>query len=255
MISQYRSLPAEIKAQKSKMPVAYIGLGILEWHGEHNVAGLDGVKANGLAEKFAQRFGGVVMPPLYYGDNRQDICEIVFKPEIIKEATFDHTNLICEKIGYKLEDIQKNGRRSILNGSWKLWIDLMVHTFFQIESFGYKYIIPIPGHYPLFEPLDMAIERYKNEGGEGRIFVIKDTMFLDDGTSGDHAAKFETSIMLALEPDLVDLSRLDENTSIANIGVLGIDPRGNASAEFGNQILNKFYLILEKYFTIEGLIL
>jgi creatinine amidohydrolase/Fe(II)-dependent formamide hydrolase-like protein len=54
--------------------------------------------------------------------------------------------------------------------------------------------------------------------------------------AGDHAAAWETSLMLALRPDLVDLSRLPaEGDEEALIGVWGRDPRKHASVEFGRQ--------------------
>jgi creatinine amidohydrolase len=244
-VEQHTSKPYQIKAEKEKMPVAYLGLGILEWHGEHNAAGLDGVKANGIAIHFAKKFSGIVLPPLYWGDHRGEICELVFKPEIISSAEFDHTIPICEKIGYDKQKLEKNAKRCDLDGGWDLWIRLLTHIFFELESFGYKCIVPIPGHYPLFTPLDTAIEKYKFEGGVCDIFTIKDTMFDETEFSGDHAAKFETSLMLAMYPELVDLSLLDQDRKKPNIGVLGIDPRDNASKEFGIEIIDKFDELLQ----------
>lgn len=41
----YRYLrPKQMVERRDAMPVAYMGLGILEWHGLHNPLGLDGVK-------------------------------------------------------------------------------------------------------------------------------------------------------------------------------------------------------------------
>ena len=80
-------------------------------------------------------------------------------------------------------------------------------------------------------------------------------MFSDDGKSGDHAAKFETSLMLALYPEMVDMERLDKDISKPNIGVFGDeDPRTGASSEFGNQILAKFEKLTGEYFKKNGLI-
>lgn len=253
-VAQHTAMPREIKAEKERMPVAYMGLGILEWHGEHNVAGLDGVKGDGVAIHFAKKFGGVVMPPLFWGDCRTEICELVFTPEIMKEAEFDHTFPICEKIGYDKGALEANGKRNMKNGGWRLWIELMVHVFFELESFGYRCIVPIPGHYPLFAPLEKAIASYRDQGGKCDIFVIKDTMY--DGTkdSGDHAAKFETSLMMAMAPEMVDLSRLDPDRNKPNIGVIGIDPRDNASVEFGNRILVRFDELLKAHLEEIGLL-
>jgi creatinine amidohydrolase len=253
-VSQHASMPREIKSEKEKMPVAYLGLGILEWHGEHNVAGLDGVKAEGLAAHFARKFGGVVMPPQFWGDDRDDICELVLKTDLFPEAGFDHTIPICEKMGYDIGKLQRNAERSRRSGGWRLWIELINHMFFEIESFGYRCIVPIPGHYPLFRPLATAIEKYGKDGGTCDIFTLKDSMFDDTGNAGDHAAMFETSLMMALFPDKVDLTRLDGDLSKPNIGVLGEDPRVYASVEFGRQIIGKFDTILENHFKELGLL-
>jgi creatinine amidohydrolase/Fe(II)-dependent formamide hydrolase-like protein len=50
---------------------------------------------------------------------------------------------------------------------------------------------------------------------------------------GDHAAKWETSILWYIRPDLVDIYKLPKNTSIALEGVYGDDPRLFASRELG----------------------
>ncbi len=246
-ISLHQSKPKEILAEKKRMPVVYLGLGILEWHGLHNPAGLDGIKAEGMAIHFAKKFGGTVAPTQFWGDFRGDICELVFKPDLISAAEFDHTPMISQELGYDQNELERNARRDEEKGGWRLWIDLVVHTFFQLESFGYQCIVPIPGHYPLFNPLDQAIEQYEKDGGTCSIAVIKDPLFDESGHAGDHAAKFETSLMLHLYPELVDMSRLSSDLSQANIGVMGEDPRLYASKEFGELIMNKLDLVLETY--------
>lgn len=247
VVEHHKARPDAIKEAKFKMPVAYFGLGILEWHGLHNYAGLDGVKAELCGKYLCSRFGGVVVPTLFYGDHRGDICELVFNDKNFTFLTYDHTGPICENLGYSKEALIKNARRSELNGGWKLFVDLMVHNFFQFESFGYKHIIVLPGHYPLFNPVDNAVERYHNEGGQSGIFVLKDTMYAEDGSSGDHAAAFETSLMMALCPESVDLTALSSDLNEANTGVLGEDPRIHASAEFGYKILEKFEFLTKNY--------
>ncbi len=251
VVYQHLSKPKEIKAEKQRFPVAYLGVGILEWHGEHNAAGLDGVKANALCEHFASVFGGVVFPPLYYGENREEICEIVFKSETLDAATFDHTKDICEKIGYDFNALEENAKRSIANNGYALWQNLMEHIFFEMQSFGYTHIIVIPGHYPLFPQMELAIRKYKKNNGKCKVFSLQDDMYADDRTSGDHAAKFETSLMMALMPKTVDLSRLNSDV---HIGVLGEDPKTKASAKFGFEIISKFECILKDYFTAEKLL-
>lgn len=234
--------PKQLLGRRKEMPVAYIGLGILEWHGLHNPLGLDGLKADGVAVYLAEKLGGVVMPPQFWGDNRSDICELVFNPEVSGLVSFDHTKNIISEMKLKKKDFMEDAKRSKKNGSWENWENIMVHTFFQIQTLGFKAIIPIPGHYPLFIPLDNAIEKYKNQGGKCQVFSIRDDMY-DKDYPGDHGAKFETSLMMALSPELVDMKQLDDDTNNPNWGVLGDDPRIYASEEYGRKILKKFEVI------------
>jgi creatinine amidohydrolase/Fe(II)-dependent formamide hydrolase-like protein len=106
---------------------------------------------------------------------------------------------------------------------------------------GFKMIVPYPGHYPLIPPLEKAIDTYHGENGTCRISVLKD----QDAAKGDHAAKIETSLLLRLAPDLVDLNELKDDGQ-PHIGVLGEDPLKFASAEYGEEILQKLLEVANK---------
>ena len=64
-------------------------------------------------------------------------------------------------------------------------------------------------------------EVYKKEGDDWR---------------GDHAGKWETSILMALYPDLVDISLLPKNKDAELIGIIGEDPR-RSTLEFGKRAI------------------
>ena len=69
---QYERLrPAQIVARRTAYPVAYLPLGTIEWHGEHNPVGLDSLKMHALLVRCAREIGGLVFPPLHYGENRE----------------------------------------------------------------------------------------------------------------------------------------------------------------------------------------
>jgi creatinine amidohydrolase/Fe(II)-dependent formamide hydrolase-like protein len=60
---------------------------------------------------------------------------------------------------------------------------------------------------------------------------------------GDHAAKWETSYLMALRPDLVDMERiageeLDTNEGRRNAVIWGEDPRIHASARIGEDAID-----------------
>lgn len=49
------------------MPVAYLPLGTLEWHGPHMPLGADGIQSKELFVRVAEKVGGVVLPILFMG--------------------------------------------------------------------------------------------------------------------------------------------------------------------------------------------
>ena len=55
-------------------------------------------------------------------------------------------------------------------------------------------------------------------------------------TQNDHAARNETSILMAVAPELVDLSLLQTNRGQWPQGVSGEDPR-DATAAFGDELI------------------
>jgi creatinine amidohydrolase/Fe(II)-dependent formamide hydrolase-like protein len=57
--------------------------------------------------------------------------------------------------------------------------------------------------------------------------------FPSDPRRGDHAAKWETSILWHLRPELVDMGKLTDGREDPLYGVFGEDPRGHASPELG----------------------
>jgi creatinine amidohydrolase len=66
-----RLRPAQIVARRQACPVAWVPIGTIEWHGEHNPVGLDTLKIHALLERCALEIGGLVLPPLYYGECRE----------------------------------------------------------------------------------------------------------------------------------------------------------------------------------------
>ena len=83
-----------------------------------------------------------------------------------------------------------------------------------------------------------------------RVMALVENQAPDVG--GDHASMYETSFMMYLHPDTVDTDRMkagptddmtgpdvrknwmgEEFKGHPNYGLVGVDPRGNASAEVG----------------------
>ncbi len=58
--------PGQLEAAGRKFPVVYVPFGLIEWHGRHLPLGNDAIKAHGILVKSAEKFGGVVYPPVYF---------------------------------------------------------------------------------------------------------------------------------------------------------------------------------------------
>ena len=73
MTSEYRRVryeemkPDELEHAVAEFPVAYCAFGSLEWHGRHLPVGTDALKAHGIVVRAAERYGGVALPPTYWG--------------------------------------------------------------------------------------------------------------------------------------------------------------------------------------------
>jgi len=58
--------PGQLEDAGRKFPVVYVPFGLIEWHGVHLPLGNDAMKAHGILVKCAEKFGGVVYPPVYF---------------------------------------------------------------------------------------------------------------------------------------------------------------------------------------------
>ena len=58
--------PAQLEAAARKFPAVYVPFGLIEWHGRHLPLGNDALKAHGILVKTAEKFGGVVYPPIFF---------------------------------------------------------------------------------------------------------------------------------------------------------------------------------------------
>ena len=226
-------LPHEAVAERRKYPVAYLPIGTIEWHGEQNCLGLDTVKIHALAMRCAQSTGGLVFPPLYYGEPREHyLMEANARPaeriNIAKKMELNPDNF---KTGY----LQEKGFDANFD-----YTRLLHKILVEIHSLGFRVIVVMAGHYPLLYHARAACELFNLDYARYRKPVawactgyelVRDEI----PEAGDHAAAWETSLMLALRPDLVNLSRLPKGAKEKLVGVHGRDPRRFANEQFGRR--------------------
>ncbi len=67
--------PDEILEEKKRLPLVFLPVGPLEWHGPHLPLGTDPLIAYEIAIRLAREIGGVVLPPFYLGDREGTRCE------------------------------------------------------------------------------------------------------------------------------------------------------------------------------------
>ena len=213
-------LPHQFRLRLAECPVAYLPLGTLEWHGEHLPLGSDAIISHGLMIKAAEKLGGIVMPPIYVGPDRSQL-------------QLNGSQLQ----GMDTADVTTPHRQ--LDGScyWVsegLFMSLIDNIIEQLKRAGFK-VVFADGHGPSRNSwVNHLIEREVRFGLK-LLGVTKD--FRQSWQSQmDHAAENETSLVLALRPDLVDLSQLPEDKSVWPQGVGGSDPR-QANAIAGQSYL------------------
>lgn len=200
--------PSQIREVMEVAPVAWVPFGALEWHGEHNPLGLDGLKAHALVRMAAQRAGGVVFPPVFWGakDTMKFPFTFSFPPSLIHTQT-----------------------RIMLR---------------QLYDMGFRVVVMLTGHYPpsQIKMLRRAALKFNREHEDAFALGIPEMALATDvGYYGDHAAMWETSIMMAISPELVDLDALPQGLSFLDQcrkhGVAGVDPHKGASAEKGQEVI------------------
>ncbi|MDO8586885.1 MAG: creatininase family protein [Armatimonadota bacterium] len=195
--------PAQMVARRKAFPVAYLPIGTLEWHDEHNPLGLDALKAHGIAVECARRGGGVVFPALFYGENRIEAQ--------VDTQMADEYELPKENFGQYFTPFSVAEQAAAYQ-------HLLIHILNQIASMGFRFIIVSAGHYPLLDHgrgamsvFRQTARRCPHQPVTGWVFTgyeLVGEQFARAG--GDHAGPWETSIMMALDPKSVDLSLVSE---------------------------------------------
>jgi creatinine amidohydrolase len=201
-------LPWQLRDIIATSPIAYIPIGTFEWHCEHLPIGLDALTAHGLCLRAAAKTGGVVLPALYYGTGG------------------GHGNYPFTIMMSKPDEIEAQ----------------LAFTISRLQSFAFKKIVVFSGHFPN-EQLDM-IDRLVAKHSHLNFNVFATAVNRIEGLeiAPDHAGVFETTLLYALHPELVQMDQLPSlaNTPLTSddwsearhdlqhpvFGVFGPDPRG-----------------------------
>ena len=176
-------LPAEFRAAQAALPVCFLPLGTVEWHGEHDALGLDALKAHALCVAAAHAAGGgVVHPPVYGGMGGLDKpATVVMEPEMSWENTL-----------------------------LRPWLEQLLTEFHRQ---GFRSVIMLTGHYGHNQQI--VVRETAARMSERLQMPILGTaeywLALDEGYGGDHAGIGETSLLWYLQPDLVAMDRIGDD--------------------------------------------
>jgi creatinine amidohydrolase len=189
--------PSEIKQALREAPVAYLPIGPLEWHGPQGMLGTDPLNAQNIAREAADRTGGIVFPTLFMGTERER------SPSDLEALGFEHTEWI---VGM---DFPANSLPSLYITEEVL--ALALREFLQlVPRWGVRLAVVVNGH-GATNHLN-AIQRLVNEfNASGQIRYIHFFPYLPDKDGNilvGHAAKLETSLMMALYPDAINLDEI-----------------------------------------------
>ena len=203
-------LPHEFEEALMRFPVAYVPVGSLEWHGRHLALGNDTLKSYGILLRTAETYGGVVVPPTYWGH-----------------------------MGHWKPGCHPGLPPGIVDG-------LYIAIFTGLVKVGFKVVIGVTGHdvKEQVASLKKAVDAISADGTAVGLAMMEGLLYDLPGDKMDHAAHWETSILMYLRPELVDMDKIkhevlatDEGAKEA--GIWGRDPRTDASRELGEKIVNR----------------
>lgn len=220
--------PEEVKRLRDSCPVAYLVAGSIEWHGFQNPLGTDTLKAHAICCEAALRYGGVVLPPIYFGFMCKDGTHLKnWGPEGWTGYTLGFTELSTLEAG--------------IYGMAK-----------ALVVAGWRVIVGVTGHdiAPQRDAMQRAIGNATQNTGAAGFALMEGELHTPDEDIPlrmDHAASWETSCMMHAYPERVDLETLrcrglkpDSPIHIDDAyGMAGKNPLASASADMGRKIIEK----------------
>jgi creatinine amidohydrolase len=220
--------PQEFRDRLATAPIAYLPLGTLEWHGEHLPIGSDGLQSYGFFTGLARQAGGIVLPMLFLGPDRMQEVDgkELYGMDTLGEGMPEGKRYRNQQLAGSAYWVPDETFRTIIEATLK-----------QLRRAGFK-IVVAHGHGPSTGFFQKNISQWKEKFGL-ETFVCWGSEYdrQGKGIMVDHAAMNETSLVMALRPELVQMERLPQDPNSWPVGVGGKDPRKFASAKLGQEIL------------------
>ena len=234
--------PREVKyTQKKNIPLVIVG-GTVEYHGPHCSYGCDTLIAEGLVSELAKKKELMIAPTIAYSPSSYAVGDEKSGTVHVPERAFE------DYVYYVFMSLLNSGYRNIY---------VVIHHQFEQES-----EMPMTLCYRMAaKRATMAyLEKTKGQGwwgsesyssyyeeleGDNNPFnwiKVIPTMStaVQNATGYDHAGKYESSLLMALYPECVQLDRLDE------IPHWFTKNAAEASKEIGDEMKEKSLEYLEK---------
>jgi len=216
----------EIQEKLSEKPIAILPFGATEQHGKHLPLGTDTILAEYLSREVAKKINGIVIPSIPFG------YSWVWS-DIPGTITINHHTLEL-LLTDVISSVEKSGFRAIAiisgHGSNETTMKYVTRDYAANSNFPvYRFT------YPNIDEIRQAV-------------CVSETWF-----GMIHACEFETSLLLGVRPDLVDMShavneyppfsneyrfKSEQLGSISKSGVFGAPKL--ATAQKGEQMLLRF---------------
>jgi creatinine amidohydrolase len=120
-------------------------------------------------------------------------------------------------------------------------LPVLTELFTRLKKMGARVILGVSGHnvQGQIDMINKTLAPVVADGTVAGLGLWEITLSQSNESNTDHAAKWETSNMMFLYPELVDLSTLGDGPLAPNMkppdGIGGLDPRKHASLEVGKR--------------------
>lgn len=198
MKTRYEEMrPAELAEAREQASLVYVPIGSTEYHGWHLPVGFDAMHAYELCLRSAEQTGGVVLPATYWGTQGHEryAGSLLLRRETIAALMGDVLERLTEQ--------------------------------------QYRLVVICTGHYPRVqgELLEQVAEEHTSGHPDIRVLALDPFSLHPTDQHAEHAGKIETSVMLYLRPDLVDMDQLRHPEALKAIS----DDCVEATPEYGQE--------------------
>ena len=236
--------PKEIQHRLNSVPLVYIPVAPLEWHGPHLPFGVDPFNAEAASLGSCQQTGGLVWPTQFWGTERER------SPEVLASLGLDPDSYV---VGM---DFPNNSLPSAYCPE-ETFALLVRELLRQVSTLGARLVLLVNGHGGgnHIEVLKRMATEFSNTTDLCvHVRLAVPSAMLEAGEL-DHAGSVETSLTMYEHPETVDLTELpphpepmlyrdyavvdhDGFTGQSPDGLLGesCDPRTDTSPERGREL-------------------